>query len=198
MSLLLALTTSGTGYTLACDAGAYVINGQDASLVYTSGVTAYSLTCDAGSYSIAGQDATFSYSGQVATRNGGVPAWNPYQATGESDEQKRNRRIAQGIIKQAQKPDADIAKLSIKARDVSQRLKADAERFEAFAAQLALELERAYTKRLLAEVMQARNNALATRQLEQQMIAAQLQAEANRQQIEELDVVFMVVMLAAL
>jgi uncharacterized protein YeaO (DUF488 family) len=130
--------------------------------------------------------------------NGGVPAWNPYVATGESEEQKRNRRIAQGIIKQAQKPDADIAKLSIKARDVSQRLKADAERFEAFAEQLALELERAYTQRLLAEVMQARNNALATRQLEQQMIAAQLQAEANRQQIEELDVVFMVVMLAAL
>jgi hypothetical protein len=135
---------------------------------------------------------------EQAVRTGGAPAWNPYVATGESEEQKRNRRIAQDIIKKAQKPDADIAKLSIKARDVSQRLKADAERFEAFAAQLALELERAYTKRLLAEVMQARNNALATRQLEQQMIAAQLQAEANRQQIEELDVVFMVVMLAAL
>ena len=46
--------------------------------------------------------------------------------------------------------------------------------------------------------MQARNNALATRQLEQKMIAAQLQAESAAQQMEELDVVFMAVMLAAM
>lgn len=46
--------------------------------------------------------------------------------------------------------------------------------------------------------MNALNDALATRQLEQQLVIAQLHAEMVRQQIEELDVVFMAVMLAAM
>jgi hypothetical protein len=54
LSLLLALTGGGgASYTLDCEAGAYVISGQDATL---NGV--FSLDCEAGSYSLAGQDAT--------------------------------------------------------------------------------------------------------------------------------------------
>jgi hypothetical protein len=46
---------------LAADAGAYSLAGQDATLVYTPVAGAYTLTCDAGSYSLAGQDAAFVY-----------------------------------------------------------------------------------------------------------------------------------------
>ena len=56
--------TAGTAnYTLACDAGAYVLAGQDAALTYTPGSAsvAYSLLCDAGAYALAGQDATLTY-----------------------------------------------------------------------------------------------------------------------------------------
>ena len=56
--------TAGTAnYTLACDAGAYVLAGQDAALTYTPGSAsvAYSLLCDGGAYALAGQDATLTY-----------------------------------------------------------------------------------------------------------------------------------------
>lgn len=124
-------------------------------------------------------------------RLGGVPLWAQTKPR-ESEEQKRTRRIAQGIIRDAQKPSADIAKLSRKAANVSEQLRADVAHYEAEAAKYATEIEQ------IALVMQARNNALATKQLEQRMIQAQLQAEAAAQQVEELDVVFMAVMLAVM
>jgi hypothetical protein len=57
--LLLESSSGGTAYTLACDAGAFTIAGQDAALVYTpaAGPTAYSLNCEAGAFVISGQDA---------------------------------------------------------------------------------------------------------------------------------------------
>jgi hypothetical protein len=129
-------------------------------------------------------------------RLGGVPfAWDNIKPR-ESEEQKRTRRIAQGIIREAQKPAADIEKLSKKASRVSAQLKADIAFYEAKAARYAQQI--AQNRMAIALVMQAKNDALATRQLEQRMIAAQLMAEAAAQQIEELDVVFMAVMLAAM
>ena len=129
-------------------------------------------------------------------RLGGVPfAWDNIKPR-ESEEQKRTRRIAQGIIREAQKPSADIEKLSKKASRVSAQLKADIAFYEAEAARYAAEI--AQNRMAIALVMQAKNDALATRQLEQRMIAAQLMAEAAAQQMEELDVVFMAVMLAAM
>ena len=129
-------------------------------------------------------------------RLGGVPfAWDTSKPR-ESEEQKRTRRIAQGIIREAQKPSADIVKLSKKAATVSRQLKADIAYFEALAQQYAAEIEQ--SRQAIALVMQAKNDALATRQLEQRMIEAQLFAEAAAQQIEELDIVFMAVMLAAM
>lgn len=73
--LLESSTPGGTAYTLACDAGAYVIAGQDATLVYTPGAgpTAYSLNCDAGAYVISGQAAILTWSGanrQTDTHDG--------------------------------------------------------------------------------------------------------------------------------
>lgn len=127
---------------------------------------------------------------------GGVPfGWRNTRPR-ETEEQKRTRRIAQGIIRDVAKPSADVAKLSKKAAKVSEQLRADAAQYEALAAEYAAQIER--DKAVLAAVMQARNNALATRQLEQRMIAAQLQAEVAMQQAEELDVVFVAVMLAAM
>lgn len=135
---------------------------------------------------------------EQAIRNGGAPAWNPYEKRIETDEQKRTRRLAQGIIKQAQKPLADVEKLANKAKEISRKLQRDAEAYELEARQLSIELARAYDARLKAAAMNALNDALATRQLEQQLVIAQVHAEMVRQQIEELDVVFMAVMLAAL
>jgi hypothetical protein len=123
---------------------------------------------------------------------GGAP-WSQVQRS-EPDEQKRNRRLAQGIIARAQKPSADVAKLAKQAARVSALLQDDAAQFEAQAARYATEI----AKNTLAAVMQAKNDALATRQLEQRMIQAQLQAESARQMVDELDVVFMAVMLMAL
>ena len=141
----------------------------------------------------------------AAQASGTVEGGFPFGGTGgglaqikprESDEQKRTRRIAQGIIREAQKPSADVGKLAKKAGKVSAQLRADVSYYEAEAAKYAKEIEQ--SKQAIALVMQARNDALATRQLEQRMIQAQLLAEAAAQQIEELDVVFMAVMLAAL
>jgi hypothetical protein len=129
-------------------------------------------------------------------RLGGVPLPISSLQRRETEEQKRTRRIAQGIIRDAQKPSADLEKLAKKASKVSEQLKADVAFYEAEAARYAQEI--AQSKQAIALVMQARNDALATRQLEQRMIAAQLQAEAAAQQMEELDVVFMVAMLAAM
>lgn len=126
----------------------------------------------------------------------GCVPWNPYQKNGETEEQKRTRRIAQGIIREAQKPAADLEKLSKKAAKVSAQLQADIAYFEDEARRYAAEI--AQSKQAISLVMNLRNNALATRQLEQQMIQAQLQAEAAAQQVEELDVVFMAVIMVAL
>lgn len=188
----LTYTPSGSTYTLVCDAAAYALAGQDANLLRGRIVSA-----DAGAYSIVGQDADLRFSGAAnISTGGGVPAWNPYARTGETEEQKKTRRLAQGIIARAKKPNADVEKLATQAKRVSQALQDDARGFEAEAAYLQQQLLIGAAVR--AKLMQAQNDALATRQLEQRMIAAQLQAEFAWQQVEELDVVFMAVMLAAL
>ena len=53
------------GRVLVADAGAYALAGQDATLTYAL-PNAYTLTCDAGAYSLNGQDATFAFSGEIA------------------------------------------------------------------------------------------------------------------------------------
>lgn len=177
-------TVTGTAaYSNANDAS--TASGWAGTVSGTAAVTNANDTAQASGTVVGGQSTL-----------GGVPfSWNNTKPR-ETEEQKRTRRIAQGIIREAQKPAADIAKLSKKAATVSEKLRADVAYYEAEAAKYATEI--AQSKQAIALVMQAKNDALATRQLEQRMIAAQLQAEAAAQQMEELDVVFMVAMLAAM
>lgn len=133
-----------------------------------------------------------------ATTGGGVPHWNPYRPTGETEEQKRARREAQGIIQRAKQPKADIQELFKEAATVSTFLKSDIERLEKQAVEYQALIDQRRTKARAEALAIARNDALATRQLQAQLIEIQLMAERQAQQIEELDVVFMAVMLAAL
>lgn len=129
--------------------------------------------------------------------NGGVP-WNPYAKTGETEEQKRARRIAQGIIQKAKEPDADIPALFEEAKEVSGFLKSDIERLDRQAAEYAALLEKRRTKLRMQAYSEAKNDGLALRQIQAELIQIQLQTEAQAQLVEEIDVVFMVAMLAAM
>ena len=50
------------GRVVSADAGAYALAGQDATLTYAP-PNAYTLTCEAGAYAIGGQAATIAFSG---------------------------------------------------------------------------------------------------------------------------------------
>ncbi len=188
---------AGTAAHIAIHATSGVLTGAGALIAGIAARVAAAVTHDT-SGDLIGPGASMSGEAALpaAFKLGGSPGWNPYEKRGETEEQKRTRRIAQGIIREAQKPAADIARLSRRAATVSEKLKADVAYYEAEAAKYATEIEQ--SKQAIALVMQAKNDALATRQLEQRMIAAQLQAEAAAQQAEELDVVFMAAMLAAM
>jgi hypothetical protein len=129
---------------------------------------------------------------------GGVPPWNPYRQAGETEEQKQARREAQGIIAKAKLPNADIPALFEQAKGVSAFLQSDIDRLNRQAQEFqALINQRKTVKRAEALAM-ARNDELALKQLYHELIQIQLQAEFQAQQIEELDIAFMVVMLAAM
>lgn len=133
----------------------------------------------------------------LATTGGGVP-WNPYRATGETEAQKETRRIAQGIIQRAKQPQADMPALFEEAREVSAEIKADIAQIELDIQGLLALIDKRQTKLRLDALRKSQNDVLAMRQMEAALIDLQLRAEAQAQQIEELDVVFMVIMLAAL
>ena len=197
-----AYVISGTDATLLRnkvlpgDSGAYLIAGTDATIVYTPATGAYTLDADSGAYSIAGTDATFVYTSNAGA-GGGVP-WNPYRPSGETEQQKTARRIAQGIIQRAKEPQADIPALFEEAREVSAEIKADIAQIELDIQGLLALIDKRQTKLRLDALRKSQNDVLARRQMEAALIDLQLRAEAQAQQIEELDVVFMVVMLAAL
>lgn len=184
------------GRVVTADAAAFTVAAQDATLTYTPAAGAYTIVGDPAAFVWAVQDAGLIYT-PAASTGGGVP-WNVWGKTGETEDQKRTRRLAQGIIARAKKPSADIGRLKEQAARVSGLLREDAERLDALAERYQGELRQRADDALRDTLMRARNDALATRQLEARMIQAQVQAESARQQIEELDIVFMVVMLAAL
>lgn len=183
------------GRVVTADPAAFTVAAQDATLTYAT-PGAYTIACDAAAFTLAAQDATLTFT-PIASTGGGVP-WNVWGKTGETEDQKRTRRLAQGIIARAKKPTADIGRLKEQAARVSGLLREDAERLDALAERYQVELRQKADDALRDTLMRARNDALATRQLEARMIQAQVQAESARQQIEELDIVFLVVMLAAL
>jgi hypothetical protein len=180
-------TTTITGTLATTNANDSVVASGSAGAI--TGTVAYTNNDDTA--------AAVGAAGSAQPQGGGVP-WNVYAPTGETEEQKRTRRLAQGIIARAKKPTADIGRLKEQAARVSGLLREDAERLDALAERYQAELRQRADEALRDTLMRARNDALATRQLEARMVQAQLQAESARQQIEELDIVFMAVMLAAL
>ena len=94
MSLLLALAhnVAPVDYTLACDAGAYSIAGQNASLS-----VARTLVCEAGSYTITGKAATLTVvSTQQETYSGGY-----YPLTRRKTKKEvYAERLKMGIVKE--------------------------------------------------------------------------------------------------
>ena len=58
------------GRVVSADAGAYALAGQDATLTYAP-PNAYTLTCEAGAYAIGGQAATIAFSGATQATTGG-------------------------------------------------------------------------------------------------------------------------------
>lgn len=165
--------------SLVGDAGSYSLTGGDAVLTKT-GITAYTLLADAGVYALSGGDAVLSWSGEVQVRQGGLGKLRAQLRKTETEEQKRLRREAQGIIQRIQQGEV----LPDEAADVSKQLQEQIARLEIQAAQYQAELNQ---QRTLARMQE----------LQSLLIAAQLQAEQAQQQIEELDVAFVMFMLAA-
>jgi hypothetical protein len=73
MSLLLALTSSVTTFTLTADSGSFTLNGQAVTFVLGR-----SLVADSGSYALSGQSVNFAYCQSLAADNGS------YSLTGQN------------------------------------------------------------------------------------------------------------------
>jgi hypothetical protein len=124
------------------------------------------------------------------TKQGGVKKLNlraSFRGV-ETEEQKRLRREAQGIIKRIQtaRPEESIA-VQEEAEGISAELRAAIDRLEisADAFEQAMKVKQA---------QKAQKQAL---ELQSLLIEAQLQAEILQQQVEEMDVAFVMFMLAA-
>lgn len=178
---------SGTGATSQAQTAA-----GSGTVTPATGITGTGATSQAQTSAGAGNVAS-----NFVQTSGGVP-WNPYRPSGETEQQKTARRIAQGIIQRAKEPQADIPALFEEAREVSASIKADIAQIELDIQGLLALIDKRQTKLRLDALRKSQNDVLAMRQMEAALIDLQLRAEAQAQQIEELDVVFMVVMLAAL
>lgn len=179
--------TQSANQDIQPDVGNITITGYAPTVVQAS--ASVDITPDAGQIVITGYAPRIDQT--VTQTGGGVPNWS-HRKSGETDEQKRVRREAQGIIAKARRVDADIEQLAEQAKPIAAMLRADVDRLERAAESYKAEIGKRATKRL----MNARNDALATRQLEQKLIASQLQAEQQAQQLEELDMVFIIALVA--
>lgn len=121
-------------------------------------------------------------------KQGGLHGLNAQFRRTETEEQKRLRREAQGIIKRIKKAEPQqVEELLDDSADISRRLQEAIKAFNLRAARYQLELEE-------QEALQAQEQA---RILQYLLIQAQLQAEQLQQQAEELDVAYIVMMMAA-
>lgn len=121
-------------------------------------------------------------------KQGGVHGLRAQFKRIETEEQKRLRREAQGIIqriKQADPVQADA--LLDDSKEISRQLQDAITALEALAAEYQAQLE-------AQQALRAQEEAAALRNL---LIEAQLQAELLQQQVEELDVAYIMFMLAA-
>ena len=156
------------------------------------------LTPGTGQIIITGYAPTVVNSGVTDNIGGGGIPWNPYRRTGETEEQKYARRVAQGIIAKAKEPNADIAALLEQAKPVSLFLAADIERLDRLAAEYQALVDVRRTRVRLAGLAAVKNDALATKQLAKEVDAIKALSDQLAVQAEELDIVFVMMILAAL
>jgi hypothetical protein len=137
------------------------------------------------------QDDVYSLAGTSAAtdvKQGGLHGLKAQFRRTETEEQKRLRREAQGIIKRIKKAEPqEAAQLIDESADISRQLQEAITAFNQAAARYQVQLED-------HEALRAQEQA---RTLQLLLIDAQLQAEQLQQQVEELDVAYMMMMLAA-
>jgi hypothetical protein len=205
MSLLLALTASGgppsgviswteqndvlaaAGEVLATTSLAWT--EQDDVVSITGSVTSSApVTCSAAWTE---ENDSFAISGislAVDTKQGGLHGLKAQFRKTETEEQKLLRREAQGIIKRIKKAEPqEAAQLIDESADISRQLQEAITAFNQAAARYQVQLEE-------KEAQRAQEQA---QMLQLLLIDAQLQAEQLQQQVEELDVAYMMMMLAA-
>jgi hypothetical protein len=165
----LSVVAGAAHYTLSATAGSYSLTGQSVTLSYVGHVPiAYALSCEVGAYEISGKNATLDYAGTVKAllpQVYGFKNLKAYSKKQETEEEKRLRREAQGIIarvKLAPKPE-EVFDDAVEVVD-----------------QLKLEVEKLEVKVLEAKVKNRRND----------LIRAQLAQEQLRAHIEEIDAAF--------
>lgn len=106
----------------------------------------------------------------------------------ETEEQKRLRREAQGIIQRIKRADPEQSEALLDdSKEISRQLQEAIAALEALAAEYQAQLE-------AQQALRAQEEARALRSL---LIEAQLHAELLQQQVEELDVAYIMFMLAA-
>jgi hypothetical protein len=154
--------------------GAYVISGKDITDVVTSGGINYADNLLAGNYSVTGIDLTDTVIGKV-TVSQSTPGFKlTPKFKGETQEEKRLRREAQGIIARARVSEPEQEEqLFSDAQDVVEQLKLEVLKLKVKAQEFETQSRHA------------------------EMIRAQLAREQIEAQIEEIDTAFvMFIMLA--
>lgn len=106
----------------------------------------------------------------------------------ETEEQKQLRREAQGIIARIKKAEPrQVVELQQEAEDISWQLQEAISRLEIAAEAFGIALEQKQQQLAMEQAQQ----------LQDLMIESQLQAELMRQQVEEIDVAYITMMIAA-
>lgn len=194
---------------LAGSAGAYALAGQPATLTYApgSGSVAYTLGGATGSYILTGADATLQVVQpitQAATPGRRLNLRSHHVRRGETDAEKYARRLAQGTIREAKTSAADSAGLFAAQRYVDslkasvEAAQADVQAWKAKAhafsrAREAQDRADALGDELIAAVERAQ---IEQNHISSMLAIAQEQASIAEQEIEALDVAFVMATLA--
>jgi hypothetical protein len=166
--------TDSKAYSDALSVGAYLLTGNTVTDVKT-GATSYLDSLLAGNYLLSGQTLTDDYSGTQQPILSTPGFYKAYTKKQETEEEKRLRREAQGIIARVKvaSPDSKDNLLLDDAVDVVEQIKLEIAR---------LDLKAKYFERVNQQ---------------QNMIDAQLAKEQLQAQIQEVDDVFVMFMLLA-
>ena len=148
------------------------------------------LTPDVGLLTITGYAPRVTQSGEQ--NSGGFLPWNKYAAK-RHQEQRELVSEAQSILAEAAKSDADIPALKARAKSATGLLQADIDRLEVQAKRYSERLEKQTSLDAISGYAGATKAAKESRQLLQE-IEAKIQADLT----EEMDMVFVIMTLAAM